>query len=62
MLGRAERSVRSRVARRNADRRVEAAAQESELLSREVFGWIQTEPDFYRRFLDDPTLDGGDPR
>jgi len=62
VLGRAERSVRSRVARRNADRRVEAAAQESELLSREVFGWIQTEPDFYRRFLDDPAVHGGDPR
>ena len=50
VLGRAERSVRSRLARRNADRRLDAAARESERLSQEVFGWIQTEPEFYRRF------------
>ncbi|MGZ4688928.1 MAG: hypothetical protein ACXWAY_04820 [Acidimicrobiia bacterium] len=55
VLGRAERSVRHRVARRIADRRLDALADQSEELSREVFGWIQTDPEFYRRFLDPPS-------
>ena len=57
VLGRAERSVRHRVARRSANRRLDALADESEVLSSEVFGWIQTDPEFYRRFLDRPSAE-----
>ncbi len=52
LLGRLERSLRYRVARRRADREIDAYADRSQALSDEVFAWIETEPDFYRRFID----------
>ena len=51
LLGRAERSIRYRLARRRGDRKVEEAAQESQTLSDEVFEWIQDDDEFFRRFL-----------
>jgi hypothetical protein len=51
LVGRAERSVRFRIARRRAERSVEASAQQSQTLSDEVFEWIQADDEFFRRFL-----------
>jgi hypothetical protein len=51
ILGRAERSLRYRVARRRSASRVRTTAEASRALSEEVFGWIRHDDEFYRRFL-----------
>jgi hypothetical protein len=51
VLGRAERSARYRVARRRHRRDVERSVEAGRRLSDEVFGWIETDDEFYRRFV-----------
>lgn len=51
MLGRAERSARYRSAQRRHRRAVERSVDEGRRLSDEVFGWIESDDEFYRRFL-----------
>jgi len=51
LLGRVERSVRYRLARRRAARNIETSAREGQDLSDEVFEWIQHDDEFFRRFL-----------
>lgn len=51
VLGRVERSVRYRLARRRAEHGIEETARSSQTLSDEVFGWIETDDEFYRHFL-----------
>ncbi len=51
VLGRAERSARYRLAQRRHERDVARSVDEGQVLSDEVFGWIETDEDFYRRFL-----------
>jgi hypothetical protein len=51
VAGRAERSVRYRLARRRAERDVDTNAARSQTLSDEVFGWILEDDEFYRRFV-----------
>jgi hypothetical protein len=52
VLGRLERSLRFRLARRRGAHAVQEYAAQSQDLSDEVFGWIEREPEFYRRFTD----------
>jgi hypothetical protein len=52
LLGRVERSVRYRLAWRRARREIAAYADRSQDLSDEVFGWIEHDDEFYRRFLE----------
>jgi len=54
LAGRAERSLRYRAAKRAYDRTVAEYARQSQQLSDEVFGWIESDPDFCQRFLRDP--------
>ncbi len=51
ILGRAERSLRYRAADRARARVADEYARKSQKLSDEVFGWIESEPDFFERFL-----------
>jgi hypothetical protein len=51
VLGRAERSLRYRIARRRHEHDVERQVEAGRELSAEVFGWIQTDDDFHRRFM-----------
>ncbi len=50
-LGRAERSLRYRIARRRHQRDVERSIDEGQARSDDVFAWIESDDDFYRRFL-----------
>ncbi len=52
LLGRAERYTRAKVAKRRHLRRLADASREGERLSDEVFEWIRTDDEFYRRFLE----------
>jgi hypothetical protein len=52
LLGRLERSVRYRLARRRAGAAIDEYADRSQTLSDEVFSWIEQEHDFVRRFTD----------
>jgi hypothetical protein len=51
ILGRAERSVRYRLAKRRIARELDALAAEGQELSDEVFSWIENDEEFYRRFI-----------
>jgi hypothetical protein len=51
IVGRAERSMRYRLARRRVERAIDEHARDAQDLSDEVFGWIESDDDFYRRFL-----------
>jgi hypothetical protein len=52
VLGRAERYTRAKLAKRRHLRRLEEARRHGERLSAEVFDWIRTDDEFYRRFLE----------
>jgi hypothetical protein len=52
VLGRAERSLRYRLADRRHRRDLARQADVGQRLSDEVFGWILEDDEFYRRFLD----------
>ena len=52
LLGRAERSLRYRIARRQAARALESTTAEHAQISEEVFSWIREDPEFYRRFIE----------
>jgi hypothetical protein len=51
VLGRAERSLRYRIARRRHEHDVERQVAAGRELSGEVFEWIETDDEFYRRFM-----------
>ena len=60
VLGRLERSLRYRVARRNETRRMAEYLDATQRQSDEVFTWIQTDDDFYQRFLTPGAADPAD--
>jgi hypothetical protein len=51
VLGRAERSLRYRIARRRHRREIERRIEAGRELSAEVFSWIESDDEFYRRFM-----------
>jgi hypothetical protein len=51
VVGRAERSLRYRLARRRAERTIDEQARDAQDLSDEVFSWIESDDEFFRRFL-----------
>ena len=52
LLGRLERSLRSRVRQRQEARRFESEVDHTQELSAQVYEWIKTDDDFYRRFTE----------
>jgi hypothetical protein len=53
-LDRVERSLRYRFGRRRQLRELERRSAEAQRLSDEVFGWIEEDDEFFRRFLEPP--------
>jgi hypothetical protein len=53
-LDRVERSLRYRFGRRRQLRELERRSEEAQRLSDEVFGWIEEDDQFFRRFLEAP--------